>query len=169
MMSQVAENVELWFWDENQWLFSFAVNFFNKTNIPDVISMSWGWAEYDQCSITNCNNITAAQYINRVNAEYIKIGLRGVTILVSSGDAGAPGRTNEGCDMNNPVNPDFPGSSPWITSVGGTFIVDNNSKDLKWNTTFCKQNKCLNSKRDGVIINILVGHLGEVFQHILQN
>jgi subtilase family serine protease len=150
MMSQVAENVELWFWDENQWLYSFAVNFFNKTDIPDVISMSWGWAEYDQCSITTCNNITASQYINRVNTEYIKIGLRGVTILVSSGDAGAPGRTNEGCDENSPLNPDFPGSSPWITSVGGTFIVDDNSKDVKWNTTFCKENKCLNSKKEMV-------------------
>ena len=150
MMSQVANNVDLWFWDENQWLFSFAVHFFNKTKIPEVISMSWGWAEYDQCSITNCSNLTASQYINRVNMEYVKIGLRGVSILVSSGDAGAPGRTNEGCSESNGVNPDFPGSSPWITSVGGTFIVEDNSKDVKWNTTFCKKNKCLKSKKEMV-------------------
>ena len=75
-----------------------------------------------QCSVTQCNNETSQQYINRVNIEYIKIGLRGVTITVSSGDAGAPGRTSEDCDVSNPVNPVFPGSSPWITSVGGICI-----------------------------------------------
>jgi subtilase family serine protease len=143
MMSQVAENVNLWFWDEPQWLYSFAVDFFNHSNIPDVISMSWGWAERDQCSITDCNNKTAKQYINRVNAEYIKIGLRGVTITVASGDAGAPGRTSESCDKQNPVNPVFPGSSPWVTSVGGTFVL-NSSNQNNWKTPLCKTYGCIN-------------------------
>ena len=143
MMSQVAENVDLWFWDEPQWLYSFAVNFFNHTDIPDVISMSWGWAERDQCSITQCNNETASQYIQRVNAEYIKLGLRGVTITVASGDAGAPGRTSESCDVENPVNPVFPGSSPWVTSVGGTFVVSSDEK-INYETPLCKAYGCIN-------------------------
>mgnify|MGYP000920394246 CR=1 FL=1 len=143
MMSQIAENVDLWFWDEPEWLYSFAVNFFNNKTVPDVISMSWGWSESDQCSITKCNNKTASQYINRVNIEYIKIGLRGVTITVASGDSGAPGRVNEICSSNNPINPVFPGSSPWVTSIGGTFIV--NSKQMNnWTTPLCKQYGCSN-------------------------
>lgn len=147
MMSQTAENVSLWFWDDNQWLYSFAVNFFNQKEIPDVISMSWGWAERDQCSVTQCNNETSQQYINRVNIEYVKIGLRGVTITVSSGDAGAPGRTSEDCDANNPVNPVFPGSSPWITSVGGTFVL-NSSNVNKWNSPLCKKYGCINGNQE---------------------
>lgn len=143
MMSQVAEDIDLWFWDESLWLYSFAVDFFNHSDIPDVISMSWGWAERDQCSITNCNNETASQYITRVNVEYIKIGLRGITITVASGDAGAPGRTSEGCDDQNPVNPVFPGSSPWVTSVGGTFVLKSN-KEVNWSTPLCKTYDCIN-------------------------
>ena len=77
----------------------------------------------------------------------MKIGMRGVTITVSSGDAGAPGRTNEDCGSDDPdpnikkVNPVFPGSSPWVTSVGGTFIVEDNST-RNWDTYLCK-NCCL--------------------------
>lgn len=151
MMSQTAENVDLWFWDSPQWLFTFAVNFFNSKEVPDVISMSWGWAESDQCSVAKCNNQTAKEYIDRVNAEYIKLGLRGITITVSSGDAGAPGRTNEVCGTDNPVNPVFPGSSPWITSVGGTFIMDDpNAKNISWETPLCKKYGCLKSNKEMV-------------------
>ena len=56
-------------------------------NIPDVISMSWGWAEDKQCDITSCGNRTSKEYVDRVNMEYFKIGLRGVSILTASGDA----------------------------------------------------------------------------------
>ena len=147
MMSQVAENVDLWFWDEPQWLYSFAVDFFNHTDIPDVISMSWGWAERDQCSITVCNNETASQYIQRVNSEYIKLGLRGVTITVASGDAGAPGRTSESCDVSNPVNPVFPGSSPWVTSVGATFVMSSDKK-INYETPLCKTYGCINGTKE---------------------
>ena len=98
MEQLVAPNSSLWFWDDNGWLLSFATNFSNSENVPNVISMSWGWAEDSQCQITTCGNRTSQQYVERVNQEYVKIGVRGVSILVSSGDAGAPGRTNEGCD-----------------------------------------------------------------------
>ena len=148
LMSQTAENVELWFWDEPLWLYSFATKFFNTETVPDIISMSWGWSERDQCSITKCNNETSEQYIYRVNVEYMKIGLRGVSILVSSGDAGAPGRTNEDCSADpNPdpniknVNPVFPASSPWVTSVSGTFIKQDNTT-VHWETYLCQHFGC---------------------------
>jgi tripeptidyl-peptidase-1 len=112
--------------------------------IPDIISMSWGWSESDQCSITTCNNETAKQYVDRVNTEYVKLGLRGVTITVASGDAGAPGRTNEGCyDNSSTVHAVFPGSSPWVTSVGATFIESpNENVTYNWTTQLCKENSC---------------------------
>ena len=140
MISQTAENADIWFWDNSAWLYSFAVQFFNTDNIPNVISMSWGWSENDQCGVTQCTNITSQQYVNRVNIEYLKLGLRGVTIVVASGDAGAPGRTNELC-KNNQVHAVFPGGSPFVTSVGATFIVPNTLKK-SWKTPLCKQYGC---------------------------
>tara|TARA_B100000674_G_scaffold473396_1_gene464260 strand:- start:310 stop:2037 length:1728 start_codon:yes stop_codon:yes gene_type:complete len=142
MMSQTAQNVELWFWDEPLWLYSFASKFFNTKNVPDVISMSWGWSEADQCSITNCSKYDANQYIDRVNTEYAKLVLRGITITVSSGDAGSAGRTNEMCDSTqSKVNPVFPGSSPWVTSVSATFISNSNNNHT-WHTPLCLENDC---------------------------
>ena len=142
MMAINAPNSDLWFWTDNNWLYSLAVEMVYAQKVPDVVSMSWGWSEDDQCSISKCNNITSKEYVDRVNSEYIKLGLRGVTITVSSGDAGAPGRTNEDCmDSSRPTNAAFPGSSPYITSVGANYLKSNN-KTVKWNTSLCKENGC---------------------------
>lgn len=150
MMGINAPNTSLWFWDDDNWLFSLASKMANSKKIPDIISMSWGWSETDQCSITQCNNETAKQYVDRVNVEYIKLGLRGVTITVSSGDAGAPGRTNEDCmDNTNTVHAVFPGSSPWITSVGATFILQSN-KTLDYKTPLCQKYQCANGSDEFV-------------------
>ena len=73
--------------------------------------MSWDGQKEVNVLLLNVTMEISQQYINRVSIEYIKIGLRGVKITVSSGDAGAPGRTSEDCDVSNPVNPVFPGSS----------------------------------------------------------
>ena len=141
MMAQTAMNSDVWYWVDNSWLYSFAVNFQAAKQVPDVLSMSWGWSEADQCSITVCNNVTSAEYVKRVNLEYAKIGLRGITITVASGDAGAPGRTDEGC-MNGKVNPVFPGSSPYVTSVSATYLVPSD-KSQTWKTPLCIENGCV--------------------------
>jgi len=141
MISMVVNSGDLWFWDADGWLWSFANNFFNTQDIPYIISMSWGWAEDRQCQIMTCSNVTSEQYTNRVNTEYAKLAARGVTITVASGDAGAPGRTSEMCDTTRPVNQVLPGSSPWITSVSATFVVANNQNQT-YHTPLCKLNKC---------------------------
>ena len=141
MEDMVAINADLWFWDDSGWLYSFASSFFMSENIPEVISMSWGWAEDRQCDIANCGNLSSQQFVDRVNNEYIKIGLRGTTITVSSGDAGAPGRTSEQCDATRPVNAVMPGSSPWVTSVSATFVNTSNTL-VNWNSTLCKTKGC---------------------------
>ncbi len=54
-------------------------------------------------------------YAARVNIEFMKLGVRGISILFASGDDGV------GCNyQNTSFVPDFPASSPWITAVGGT-------------------------------------------------
>ena len=151
MMSEVAQNSNVWMWGATQWLYSFAVDFLNTSSVPEVLSMSWGWSARDQCSagLGKCpGNMTSAQYLHRVNMEYVKMGLRGITVTVSSGDAGAPGRTNEICSLHQgvpPVNPAFPGSSPFITSVSATYIVPQEpSTDNIWESSLCKQYGCVN-------------------------
>ena len=142
MMAINVPNADIWFWDGTDWLYSLAVNMVNSQQIPDIVSMSWGWSESQQCTITSCDNETSRQYVNRVNTEYMKLVLRGLTITVSSGDSGAPGRTNLGCDDDSDtVHAVFPGSSPWVTSVGATYVVKSNLTQ-NWTTPLCKENSC---------------------------
>ena len=99
-------------------------------------------------NIANCTNITSSTYIKRVNTEYPKIGLLGISIAVSSGDAGAPGITSESCDESRPVNPVFICSSPWVTSLGATFVVSNPNKTIDYDTHICKENQCTNGNME---------------------
>ncbi|KAF2706003.1 subtilisin-like protein [Pleomassaria siparia CBS 279.74] len=89
-----------------------------------VISTSYSSNEHD---------LTPA-YENRQCNEYMKLGLMGVSVLYSSGDYGVAGNPNQcingaGSDapsqngtLGGRFNPSFPGSCPYITSVGATQV-----------------------------------------------
>ncbi|EIW80494.1 subtilisin-like protein [Coniophora puteana RWD-64-598 SS2] len=90
----------------------------------NVISTSYGYNEAD---------LTPA-YTARQCAEYAKLGLMGVTVLYSSGDYGVAG--NGGLCLNadgsqsssgTRFNPTFPGSCPYVTSVGATQVNPNST------------------------------------------
>jgi len=133
VMYWAASGATLWYEDfsgvNNGWMFSWANNFLSRTDYPHVVSVSWGWSEVAQCTVGKCNKETTKQYVDRTNVEFMKIVARGTTIVVASGDAGSPGRTNELCESNkgpygwNHINAIFPGSSPWVLSVGATYVV----------------------------------------------
>jgi len=121
-----------WFWlngGENTWLFGWATKFFSAANVPWINSLSYGWAEDDQCAVgigsAECTKLKldSTGYVTRVNAEFMKIGLRGVTLVVASGDSGCHGRTDETCTAST-FTPDFPAASPYVTSVGATQLRD---------------------------------------------
>lgn len=152
MESQLASGADLWFWGGSEWLYSWAVNFFNTENVPYIASHSWGWAIDQQCTIANCNS-TNQDYVDRVNTEYLKIAARGVTMIVASGDSGAPGRSDEACSgINRTVVSVFPGSSPYVLSVGATFVVEDNSDTSKqWGTPLCQNNQCSVGQREAVV------------------
>ncbi|KAE8443691.1 hypothetical protein EG329_001463 [Mollisiaceae sp. DMI_Dod_QoI] len=93
---------------------------FASTN---VISTSYGSNEAD----------LTAKYENRQCLEYMKLGLQGVSILYSSGDFGVAGNGGQCIDpvtgaFNNGTdglfNPSFPGTCPYVTSVGATQIMN---------------------------------------------
>lgn len=118
-----------WFWIESDsvWLYGFGVHFFGTKNVPLVNSISYGWNEEDQCEDgiggNECQQlgVDSKGYVNRVNVQFQKIGLRGVSLIAASGDSGANGRTDPDCSEKH-LNPPYPAASPYITAVGATQI-----------------------------------------------
>lgn len=58
----------------------------------------------------------------------MKLGLQGVSVVLASGDSGVGGRPGQnghrnGCLGNGTIfNPDYPGTCPYLTTAGSTFI-----------------------------------------------
>jgi len=111
-----------WFWivsDPEQWIYSFTVEFLTATEYPSIISMSYGLPETMQCSFFNpsdCNGVDYAEYIRIVDKQWLKIGLIGVTGIVCSQDRGV----YVGIGDAEPFQPEYPGTSLYLTSVGAT-------------------------------------------------
>ncbi|KAN0081321.1 Peptidase S8/S53 domain containing protein [Tylopilus felleus] len=89
-----------------------------------VISTSYGMNEADVTPF----------YAERQCAEYAKLGLLGVTVLYSSGDYGVAGigglclnSTGVPSTNGNIFAPSFPGTCPYVTSVGATMVKPNAS------------------------------------------
>jgi tripeptidyl-peptidase-1 len=67
-------------------------------------------------------------YAKRCSTEFMKAGLRGISLLVATGDNGFEGAWAEpGCSKNVPT---FPASSPYITAVGGTEWAEFNGDSM---------------------------------------
>lgn len=79
----VGEKQVNWYWTAENWMYTYSHDFFNSKAVPDVVSISWGWAEDQQCmsglaqSTCQTLGIDSHQYVARVNIEFQKIGLRG--------------------------------------------------------------------------------------------
>ncbi|GKT43966.1 tRNA (adenine(58)-N(1))-methyltransferase catalytic subunit trm61 [Colletotrichum spaethianum] len=82
-----------------------------NAQIPQVLSVSYGDDE----------QTVPIEYATRVCNLIGMMGLRGVTVLESSGDTGvgAPCRANDGSNAPQ-FTPQFPATCPYITAVGGT-------------------------------------------------
>ncbi|KAJ0161726.1 Aorsin, partial [Colletotrichum tanaceti] len=91
--------------------------------VVNVISTSYGFNEAD----------LGRKYVERQCAEYMKLGLQGITILYSSGDSGVGGNGQQCIDSRTGAyndgktgifNPSFPSGCPWVTSVGATQVLE---------------------------------------------
>ena len=111
----MGANISTWLWNTPgrheteepflQWLQDLA----STENAPLVHTVSYGDKEPG----------LSVPYMKRVNIEFIKTGLRGMSIFFASGDTGADCK-------NGTYQPEFPTSSPYVTSVGGTgFTIPN--------------------------------------------
>ena len=126
----------------------------SQTELPGVVSLSLGSLTYRSCVIL-CDGVAksgAATYaaclkhiqyeerqvcmfsnndvIETANVEFLKLGLRGVTVLAAAGDGGMHFSFqpfDQGSALGAALNkvacahamPTFPASSPYVTSVGG--------------------------------------------------
>ncbi|KAF8175705.1 peptidase S8/S53 domain-containing protein [Mycena galopus ATCC 62051] len=84
-----------------------------------VISISYGEQE-DDLSVV---------YQQRQCTEFMKLGMRGISVVVASGDSGVAVRATDdgnanGCLGNDAkvFNPDYPATCPYVTSVGATYL-----------------------------------------------
>lgn len=85
----------------------------NNSNPPSVVSTSYGIEE----------RTLDRSYVQRICNEYMKAGSRGISIFFSSGDYGVGGNGESSCYSG--YYGLFPGSCPYITSVGGTSFETN--------------------------------------------
>jgi hypothetical protein len=70
------------------------------------------------------------EYEGRVNAELLKLGLRGLSIFVATGDTGVQGAAQPGGAPPQcaPFVPTFPATSPFVTAVGGSQFSDHTTE-----------------------------------------
>jgi len=92
---------------DNEPFLDFLYQLSNTSNAPWVFSISYGDNE----------DTVDSDYAQRVNVEFQKAGVRGVSILASSGDGGVSGSQPTSCQQFIPT---YPAASPWVTAVGGT-------------------------------------------------
>lgn len=108
----VGVNIPTWFvstggeYKGQEPFLEWIVNMSNTINSPLVHSISYGDVE----------SSLDLDWTSRINVEFQKYGLMGRSILFASGDDGA------GCENNcKSFSPNFPASSPYVTSVGGMY------------------------------------------------
>ncbi len=80
------------------------------SDIPLVVSISYG----DDESTVNLD------YAKRVNVEFQKAGVRGISLLFASGDDGVGSVDDSSSGNCLKFSPSFPAASPWVTAVGGS-------------------------------------------------
>ncbi|KAL5329892.1 hypothetical protein ACEPPN_003412 [Leptodophora sp. 'Broadleaf-Isolate-01'] len=84
----------------------------------NVISISYGGGEAD----------LPPAYQKRQCAEFMKLGMQGVSVVLASGDSGVAGSPGEGGNADGCLGtgqifaPDFPATCPYLTAVGGTTL-----------------------------------------------
>jgi tripeptidyl-peptidase-1 len=108
------------------WVFEAASSWVSgESSLPSVLSNSYGWSETQQCQIApnnpNCQSGSQA-FVQAVNGLYQKLGAAGHTVMFSSGDAGAHGRSDSLC-TGPQVHPAYPASSPYVVGVGATQLA----------------------------------------------
>ena len=108
-------------WSERGWVSILDAVIQDKANDPGVLSISWGAPED--------TNVWSKSGIRQINEALKEAALLGITVCVASGDDGS-----SDADLDGHAHVDFPTSSPYVLSVGGTTIPRKGatSPDVVW-------------------------------------
>jgi len=123
-MLGIAFSRNITYWASQNGFWQWVVEVSQDARPPLVHSISYG-----------SNNDNPSTSRARFNTEACKLGLRGVTIVVSSGDDGAPGGTvRNSTEHPNPapcgIHTQFPAESPYVTTVGATMGPENGGPEI---------------------------------------
>jgi len=142
----MALNATIWYWTSTGWMYDFATQFLQTQQVPFIVSMSWGWPETKQCQVGTCNGLSDEQYVQECEQAFLKITLRGVTLLAASGDQGAPGDGNPDClDEVAPLSSIYPGDSAYFLSVGATMLDEPSVLATSFQSPICQTYSCATS------------------------
>jgi len=95
-------------------------------NPPLVHSLSWGSDEFQNGTDKGDSDIG---YMHAINAQFMQLGVRGVSVIVAAGDSGVCGFEGCGFGAKKRYHAVFPASSPYVTSVGGTSFAQSQIGD----------------------------------------
>lgn len=128
-MMAVAQNAPTWFWSIDQsaqdpfldWVLALST----MQNAPLIHSISYGSIATED----------SKKDMTRFNTEICKLGLRGITVFVASGDDGVANFEARGNPSACGFNPSFPATSPYVTSVGATQGPESGSAEIACSST----------------------------------
>jgi subtilase family serine protease len=104
------KGIDMWFWSiaqnapNNEPFAEWVSEIASTATVPYIHTTSYGGSEADE----------SPAYLLRMDEEFQKMGLRGLTVLFAAGDSGV------GCGKGGATAPDWPASAPHVTAVGGT-------------------------------------------------
>ncbi|ELR18532.1 sedolisinlike peptidase [Acanthamoeba castellanii str. Neff] len=100
-------------------ILQWALQMSNTENPPQVNSLSYGMTE------VNVDKYLGKGYLARADFEFKKLALRGITIIIASGDTGAGDLGDEPMAVPNcnTLHADWPSQSAYVTSVSSTIIT----------------------------------------------
>jgi len=119
MILGMAPNVNFTYWTTTVYpvppagdvVLQFLIDLSSLPVVPYIHSISWGPPESD----------LTPDIAQRMDEEFAKLTLRGLTFVTSSGDDGVNFRAARTDPSQCGLSPQYPAGSPWVTTVGGTF------------------------------------------------
>ena len=85
-------------------------------HLGNIISQSWAATE------NTLLDVAGRQIVAKMEEFYRDASTRRITVLASSGDSGSSNVKLDGVTLYSQPTVNYPASSPWVTSVGGTSL-----------------------------------------------
>ena len=130
-------------WTQQGWVDIVTTAIHDATNKPSVLSISWGWPEFETISGLTWSNAA----INAVSETFQDAVALGVTIFAASGDSGSS------CGIEDAkAHVLYPASDPGVTACGGTTISNVSGSSFTqstWTPKIPRSSRLLRTQKSG--------------------